>query len=320
MSRLLAALPDSWRRRYQRWLDRRIPPQKSLQLHQRNLFIFLSRHGLYFLLLIALVWIGATNFQNNLAFALSFFLLAVLLVAILQTFANASGLRLRFIDAEPVFSGDVVLARFELLSTALHQQLEFSWPQQESISATVHRSVPQVILLPHKTSRRGFLRPGRFRMQTFYPLGIVRCWSWLDLDVELLVYPKPEAADFHTCSSGNGEDNGGIVAGGDEYYSLKPYAEGESLSRVAWKQYAAGRGLFVREYVDLRGGEVMLDFSMMSDPDIELRLSKLCYCALQLHEKSRAYGLKLPGKAVIEVSTGEQQLHAVLAALALYQP
>src|SRR6478735_3956672 len=117
MSRLLAALPDSWQQRYQRWLDRRIPPQKSLQLHQRNLFIFLSTQGLYFLLLVSLIWIGATNFQNNLAFALSFFLLAVLFVAILQTFANASGLQLRFIDAEPVFAGDVALARFELLST-----------------------------------------------------------------------------------------------------------------------------------------------------------------------------------------------------------
>jgi uncharacterized protein (DUF58 family) len=319
MSRLLAALPDSWQRRYQSWLDRRIPPQKSLQLHQRNLFIFISRQGLYFLLLISLVWIGATNFQNNLAFALSFFLLSVLFVAIHLTFANASGLRLRFIDAKPVFVGDVIFARFELLSTALHQRLEFSWPQQEPMLMTVQPSAPQVMLLPFKTSRRGLLRPGRFRMQTLYPLGIVRCWSWLDLDVELMVYPKPEVADFHLCSSGGGdEDGGGVIAGGDEYFSLKPYMEGESLSRVAWKQYAAGRGLFVREYADLRGGEIMLDFSVMPDPDMELRLSKLCYCALQLHEQGRIYGLKLPGKAVIEAAAGDQQLRVVLSALALY--
>ncbi len=320
MSRLRAALPDSWQQRYQRWLDRRIPPQKSLQLHQRNLFIFLSRQGLYFLLLVSLVWIGATNFQNNLAFALSFFLLAVLLVAILQTFANASGLRLRFIDAEPVFAGDVVIARFELHSVALHQQLEFSWPQQESTMATVLPSISQIMLLHHKTNKRGLLRPGRFRMQTLYPLGIVRCWSWLDLDVELLIYPKPETADFLLCCSGYGDESRSeIVAGSDEYFSLKSYVEGESLSRVAWKQYAAGRGLFVREYADLRGGEIMLDLSVMSDSSIELRLSKLCYCALQLHEQSRVYGLKLPGKTVIEAAAGDQQLRAVLTALALYQ-
>ena len=320
MSRLLAALPDSWRQRYQRWLDRRIPPRKSLQLNQRNLFIFLSRQGFYFLILIALVWVGATNFQNNLVFALSFFLLAVLFVSIQLTFANASGLRLRFVDAEPVFAGDVAQVRFELLSTASHQQLEFSWPQQDAVLVSVQPAIPQVVLLPQQTARRGMLRPGRFRMQTFYPLGIVRCWSWLDLDVDILVYPKPEVADLRQCSSGEGDDDGGeVVAGGDEYFSLKPYVEGEPRSRIAWKQYAAGRGLFVREYADLRGGKVILDLSVMPEPDLEVRLSKLCFCALQLHEEGREYGLRLPGRAAIETAGGDKQLHAVLTALALYQ-
>jgi uncharacterized protein (DUF58 family) len=212
------------------------------------------------------------------------------------------------------------LARFELLSTALHQQLEFSWPQQEPTLVTVQPSVLRVMSLSQKTNRRGALRPGRFRMQTFYPLGIVRCWSWLDLDVELLVYPKPAEADFHECCSGDSNEDGGkIVAGGDEYFSLKPYVEGESRSRIAWKQYAAGRGLLVREYADVHGGEVMLDLSVMVDPDIELRLSKLCYCALQLHDRGRMYGLKLPGNTVIEAAVGDQQLCVVLTALAMYQ-
>lgn len=320
MSRLLAVLPDSWQQRYRRWLDRRIPPTSIVRLHQGNLFIFLSRHGLQFLLLVALIWIGGTNFQNNLAFALSFFLLAVLVVAILQTFANVSGLQLRFIDAEPVFVGEMARVRVELLSASAHQQLELGWPQQDSVLATVQPGELQIILLPHGTVRRGLCRPGRLRLQTFYPLGIVRCWSWLDLDVELLVYPQALEADYRLCSSGAGDDDGGaVIAGGDEYFALKPYVEGESRSRIAWKQFAAGRGLFVREYAEQRGGEVMLDFSVMNDPDPELRLSKLCYCALQLHAQGRVYGLRLPGRPLIEAAAGDQQLRTVLSALALYQ-
>ncbi|HSC75032.1 MAG TPA: DUF58 domain-containing protein [Pseudomonadales bacterium] len=319
MPRFLTAWWVSGQQRYKRWLDRRIPPRISLQLNQRNLFIFLSRHGLYFLLVVLLVWIGATNFQNNLAFALSFFLLAIMFVAIHMTFANASGLRIRFIDAEPVFSGDVAHARFELCSTASHRQLEFSWPQQESTWAAVQPSIPEVILLPQKTHRRGLLSPGRFRLQTFYPLGIVRCWSWLDLDVTFLVYPKPEEADFRQCSSSDGDEDGGVIAGGDEYFALKSYSEGESLSRIAWKQFAAGRGLFVREYAELSGGTVMLDLSVMTEQDLEVKLSKLCYCAIKLHEAGRVYGLRLPNQTVIDAASGDQQLHLVLSALALYQ-
>jgi uncharacterized protein (DUF58 family) len=319
MTRLPAALPASWHRRYERWLQKRIPARKSVQLHQGNLFIFLSRQGLQYLLLVLLVWIGATNFQNNLAYGLSFFLLAVLIVAILQTFANASGLRLRFIDADPVFAGDVAKVRIELLSAAAHQQIELGWPQQESILVSVVPNVPQVVQVPQQTLQRGRLRPGRLHLQGHYPLGIVRCWSWLDLDVALLVYPKPVEADYRECCSGNGDDDGGaVIAGSDDYFALKPYVEGESRSRIAWKQYAAGRGLQVREYADRRGGEVMLDLSVMQDADINLRLSKLCYCALQLHEQGRAYGLCLPGQPPIEVASGEPQLRAVLSALALY--
>lgn len=318
--RLLSAMPASWQQRYQRWLDRRIPPATSVQLHQGNLFIFLSHHGLYFLLLVALVWVGATNFQNNLAFALAFFLLAVLLVVILQTFANASGLRLRVVDASPVFAGEVALVRVEVESAAARQMLELGWPGQDSVQFNVEAAQATVLALAHATTQRGWLQPGRMRLQTFYPLGIVRCWSWPDLAVQVLVYPRPLEADYRECSSGAGDDDGGmVIAGGDEYFALKPYVEGEARSRIAWKQFAAGRGLFVREYAEQRGGDVLLDFSVLADADPETRLSKLCYCALQLHEQGRAYGLSLPGQPLIAPAAGEPQLRAVLTALALYR-
>lgn len=319
MSRLLAALPDSWQQRYRRWLDRRIPPRQSVLLTQANLFIFLSRQGLYFLLLVLLIWVGATNFQNNLAYGLCFLLLSVLFVAILQTFANVSGLTLRFVDADPVVAGDVAWMRLEVVSPAMHQQLSLAWPGQVPEMVTVQAGDAQRIFLPLQTVRRGVLRPGRLHLQSVYPLGVVRCWTWLDLGAQVLVYPKPVEADFRLCCSGDGDDEAGqvIQAAGDEYFALKPYVQGDPRSHIAWKQFAAGRGLFVREYAELRGGEVVLDFSVLTDADIELRLSKLCYCALQLHAQSRPFGLRLPGTDIAP-SAGEPHLRAVLSALALF--
>jgi uncharacterized protein (DUF58 family) len=228
-------------------------------------------------------------------------------------------LRLRFSDAEPVFAGDEAQVRFVLSSTASHYQIGLSWPGQDVVSASVMPNVPQQLFLPLQTPRRGWLRPGRLRLQTVYPLGIVRCWSWVDLDVQVLVYPAAVAEDYHLCSSGEAQDDGGaVVPGGDEYYALKPYREGESRSRIAWKQFAAGRGLFVREYAQWRGGDVMLDYAVVPDPDVETRLSKLCYCALQLHEQGRSFGLRLPGQPEIAIGAGEAHLRSVLTALALF--
>jgi uncharacterized protein (DUF58 family) len=106
-----------------------------------------------------------------------------------------------------------------------------------------------------------------------------------------------------------------MVKGSEDYFALKPYVQGDPLSHVAWKQHAAGRGLFVREYVDYRGSDIWLDYAVMPDADPELRLSKLCYCALQLHEQSRVFGLRLPDK-IIEPDTGQTHLDSVLEALA----
>jgi uncharacterized protein (DUF58 family) len=268
----------------------------------------------------ALLWVGATNYQNNLIYALSFLLLAVLFIAILLTFSNVSGLQLRFVDADPVFAGEVLHARIELSAKSLRQQLVFNWPEQQAVAFTVFPDKPAMLLLPHATQKRGVMRLGRLRLQSVYPLGIVRCWSWLDLAVQAMVYPVPVEADYRFCSRGNAEE--GVVAdrvvGGDEYFALKPYVTGEQNSRIAWKQFAAGRGLFVREYAEERGGEVMLDFSVMSDLDLELRLSKLCYCACFLHAQGRAFGLILPHQPAIAVDHGEPHLRAVLAALASF--
>ncbi|MCC7517422.1 MAG: DUF58 domain-containing protein [Pseudomonadales bacterium] len=310
---------SAWRQRYLRWLDRRIPRSQSVHLTQRNLFIFLSRHGLYFLLLDALIWIGATNFQNNLAYALAFLLLAVVFVAILQTCANLSGLRLRFISADPVFAGEVMYAKLELHAVSTLQHLVLQWPGQWPVSASVIAGETKQVLLPVDTQQRGLLSPGRFRIETVYPLGIVRCWSWLDLSVQGLVYPAPVAADYREFSQGDSEAEGDtVVAGGDEYFALKTYTEGEALSRIAWKQFAAGRGLLVREYADYRGGDITLNYSAMTDKDVELRLSKLCFCARQLHAEGRPFGLQLPGCPLIVAGTGDAHLRAVLTALALF--
>jgi len=166
MSRWLTVFPHSWQRRYQAWLDRRIPRCSSVQLSQRNVFIFLSRHGLYFLVLDALLWVGATNYQNNLIYALSFLLLAVLFIAILLTFSNVSGLQLRFVDAEPVFAGEVLHARIELSAKSLRQQLVFNWPEQQAVAVTVFPDKPTMLLLPHETQKRGVMRLGRLRLQS----------------------------------------------------------------------------------------------------------------------------------------------------------
>ncbi len=311
----MARLRDSGQRRFWRWLKRRIPPARQVTLNQKNLFIFISRQGGGFLLLCVLVWIGATNFQNNLVLALCFLLLAILFIAIHLTFANLSGLTLRFAGAEPVFAGKGAACAIELTSATDRQQLLFGWPGEASTVASVLARIPAIVQLPLTAPRRGWYRPGRFRLQSQFPLGIIRCWTWLDLGVEVLVYPTPIGNSEHRLAGGAADEHGEPVAGSEDFHALRPYADGDTLARVAWKHYAAGRGLLVREQVDYRSMEQTLDFQTLHDADPEVRLGKLCFSALELSAEGRPFGLRLPQRA-IPPATGDAHLQQVLQALA----
>ena len=304
-----------WRNLYRRWLDRRIPPARQITLNQRNLFILPGIQGGAYVFVALLVWIGATNFQNNLMLALCFFLLAILFVAIHQTFANLSGLTLRFISAEPVFTGEIAHCTFSLESTTDRQQLKFQWPGEASVLASPSAKQASEIQIPITTHHRGRFKPGRFRLHSSYPLGIIRCWTWLDLEAEILVYPQPLKNEIQPLGLGDQFEGGEMIAGSEDFFSLRSYIPGDSLSRVAWKQYAAGRGLQVRQTVNYLANELWLDFHALTDADPELRLSKLCFSALELTAKQQPFGLKLP-HLILESGSGNQHLHATLRALA----
>jgi len=304
-------------RRWRRWLDRRIPPAREIRLNQRNLFIFPSRQGGAFLLVAALVWVGATNYQNNLIHALCFYLLALLFVVIHQTFANLSGLRLRYNGTEPVFAGAVAWPRIELLSASARQQLELGFPGESRVTVSALPGQPMTVTLPVTTPRRGRFQPGRFRLASHYPMGLIRCWTWLDLDIEVLVYPQPLAGAVDAYAGQGAEDSGEAVAGSEDFIGLRPWAPGDALSRVSWKHQASGHGLLVREQVDYRDTERWLDFARWPGADPELRLSWLCHAALRLAADNRAFGLRLPG-LTLSPATGDDHLRQVLRALAEY--
>ena len=101
-------------RRFQRWVNRRIPAAREVTLDQRRIFIFPSRTGLFFLFCLAVMLLAAINYQNNMSFALVFLLANVFLVSVLHTYANLSGLTIRGVSAQPVFPGQASEFRLRL--------------------------------------------------------------------------------------------------------------------------------------------------------------------------------------------------------------
>ena len=79
----VAALNNVIERRFNRWLELRIRPEKQLSLGQKRIYILPSKAGLFLFFLILALLVMAINFQNNLVYMFTFWLLALLVINVL---------------------------------------------------------------------------------------------------------------------------------------------------------------------------------------------------------------------------------------------
>ena len=308
-------------KRYADWLNRRIPPRREITLVQNNIFIYPNWQFIYYFIVIMLLWIAATNYENNLSFGLSFLLLSLFLVCIIHTFNNLAGLTVAVAGAEPVYAGEYAAVEL-LLSTAEGKNrdaLNLGWEKNHFVQLSLMDVAQQRIKVSVKATKRGLFNPKRMTLESVYPLGIIRSVSYLDLDIAILVYPRPVC--HAALLSLEGETSEGLAIsrrrGSDEFSHLRDYETGASLKQVAWKQFAKGRGLQVKEYADYVSKHHWLDWDHLPGLGVEERLSTLCYWTLVLDKRGDDYGLRIPG-TVIAPGTGELHRQKILTALALY--
>ena len=321
MRALRERIGSSGRARWERWMRARIPPRREVLLTQKNIFIMPSAAGFVFLALLTALLIAGINFENNLAFAITFWLAGMFVVGILHTYATLAGLRLSASAGAPVFAGERAAfgVRLQDQASRCHDALELHWPLAGVREARLPAGGEDLQTLYLPTSRRGWFRPGRLRLLSVYPLGLIRAWTWLDLDLACLVYPRPAASGALPLAAGRGDEGFATrEAGAEDFSGFRNYAPGDPLRHVAWRTLAKGQPLQSREYVAFADRCLWLDWdSTAGAGGVEDRLSLLCRWVLELHAEQAQYGLLLPGTR-IEPGSGEAHRDRALAALALF--
>jgi uncharacterized protein (DUF58 family) len=318
---LIRRVPLLWEERWLAWMTRRIPPAREIVLSQRNVFIMPSGAGFVFLFLLLALLLAGVNYENNLVFGLTFLLGGLFVVAILHTYANLAGLRLAGSAGSAVFAGERASFGVSLrdLDNRCHDAIELGWPRSGEAVARVAPSGEDGATLYVQAVRRGWLRPGRLRVRTFYPLGLLRAWSWVDLEHACLVYPRPAQSGALPVDRGRGDEGFATLdPGAEDFSGLRDYAPGDPLRHVAWKTLAKGQPLQTREYVAYADRAVWLEWEHTEGcGGVEERLSLLCRWVLELHRQQAEYGLAMPGVRIAPAS-GDAQRDRALSVLALH--
>jgi uncharacterized protein (DUF58 family) len=306
---------------WQRWLSRRIPPAPRVTLDHRRIFILPTRTGGAFALVLILMLLVAINYQNSLAYGLTFLLMSMSVLGILHTYRNLSGLILSAGVARSVFVGEAVQLRLRLESgVQARYAIAVGWTASQAQRVDVLSDGLVEVELTLPAQARGWLHAPRLRVESVFPLSLLRAWSWLDLEQSALIYPRPIAGAMPLLKGGetHADDEGEAThrPGVDDYHGLRPYQPGDNRRRMHWKAWSRGQGLLVKDFTDLSGHDLCLDFMALGG-DIEDRLSRLCYWVLILSRRHQPFALRLPG-FLSPLDSGEAHRETCLRALALY--
>lgn len=291
-------------------------------LGRRSVYLLPTREGLWFAATLLVLLLGAMNYNNGLAYAVTFLLASLATLSTMVGQRNLLGLTIHESLPRSAFAGSPVGFRVVLVNSEPKPRLGVVLKVHKGPILTLNLAPHEqrTIEIPWPTERRGQVAAPALRISSSYPFGLLRVFSRrLALEDAALAYPRP-AAHAALPSGGTHGDadqdalDGGQDGGGD-FVGLSPLRAGESPRHIHWKAVAAGRGLLVKRFAGLAEREIWL--TLGSTGDIEERLSRLCRQALDAERESYRYGLVL-GADRLPPNAGPLHLETCLRRLALY--
>lgn len=311
----LTGIPRRWA---QNWIRRRQgPDQGTVALQRGRIYILPTGLGFAFGLMLFGMLLGSLNYANNLGLGLTFLLASLALVTMQACHRNLETLVASEAGTDPPFAGQDAVFHLALANPggAPRCDLEATTAAMSADPVSVAAGGEATVDLRVATQRRGWVTLDRVEIATRFPYGLFRAWAVLHPGRRCLVYPRPaEVAPPPPPAPGSG-GAGTTQRGDDDFAGLKDYHPGDPPRHIAWKAYAKGGELLVKEFSGAAEPVPIFDLDQAPGADLELRLSVMARWIVDAQVRGEAFGLRLPGLE-IPPQPGMQQRRRCLAALA----
>jgi uncharacterized protein (DUF58 family) len=281
----------------------------KVRIAVRSIYILPTRQGMLFALFLLLMLAGSINYGSNMGHFMTFLLAGIWLIAILHTWRNLLGLTIQPGEAASVFAGQTADFTLRLMNNSAASRYGITLKSKTALGTSV--DIPAnsgaELHIPVKTQRRGLLQIPEIIIQTTYPFGLFRAWSYAQLEQRCLVYPKPaKQGEPPTTAIYSHSDMGDRGVGADDFIGLRSYRVGDSPRQIDWKAQARERGLLSKQFGGDRSEQVSLDWDLLKEHETEHRLSLLCRFILQAEEREQSYSLQMPDE---KITNGSGALH-----------
>lgn len=323
--------PNIFHRTVNQWLFRlRDVEPGEVFLNQRRIFMLPTRPGLGFGLMLVVLFIGSINYNLSLGFALTFLIAGCAVIDMHLTYRNLAHLYLAAGRASAVFAGEEAQFELQLINRSRHDRyaiwLGFIGEGLSDLAqpADVAAGSSCPVLLSTTARQRGWLAAPRVRLQTRFPLGLLRAWSYWQPDAKVLVYPQPEQNAPPLPMMGEAGEDGHGRAGHDDFAGIRAYQAGDSMRRLAWRQIArldieAGSVLVTKHFEGGANTELQLDLAKLPRRmDVEMKLSRMTRWVIEAEARGLPYAFQI-GDIAFAAAIGAAHQAACLRALALYE-
>lgn len=288
------------------------------------------------LLLSAAVWVGAVNYQVNVAYAVCFWMIGFVGIAALLTRRQLLGLHVHIRYEGEVFAGGEAEAELLLNGTGKRARLLWlrseqrygldeadeadngnigRWRRVEVWGETPYHQTWRIPVL-----RRGYFpRPLLLRLSTSAPFGLFAAECLVEWRTEAVAFAAPvEHKDFGRQPVPDPEQTPQSAGRhGDDIAYLKNHQSGASLQHIAWKTYAK-RGELMDKVFDEPPPRVRSEIISYQDYPLGTPADKLAglltFRVLQADRLGTPYTLALPQ---LDIRPQNGQREKCLNALAL---
>ena len=259
--------------------------------------------------------IGSINYALSLGFALTFLLAGMGLAGMVHTARNLARIAISVGRAEPVFAGEP--AQFRLYLDGA-RGIRPPGDPRAPLSARAaaggrrprRRRCAEVLLaVPARRAAAG-CRSGRVMLETRFPLGIFRAWSYVEPDARCLVYPKPERSPLPAPTRRGGARRACArrCRATTTSPACAPTSCSDSPRHVAWKAVARSDDMLTKQFTGEAAARAVarLEPAARRGLGVEQRLSRLAGWVLAAERAGVNYGLRLPG---VEIAAGRGEAH-----------
>ncbi len=264
--------------------------QNITVLNKKNIFVFPNFRGFQIGFLVLFCFTASIFYQINFSLLLSIIIFIIFFISIIISFQNLNNLTIssynQFIPANKESKIHLKIRNYSD-SDKLNINLKI-----DDLAITTHKNIRTSIKssINYTYPKRGTYALPVINIFSQFPFGIVKSSSYLRLNNKAIIYPNPELPtkkilNFYNLDNLNNSNY--------EFDNIDKYENGESQSRIAWKQSISKDKLLSKKFINEgKVSNILIDIDKIEATSFEKRLSYAAYLVLKSYKEKIHFSLK----------------------------